>query len=295
MINRKNIRELAVVPPAVVAYLSDVADVCSGSFDSVVSLVAFGSAITGSYETNTSDVDLLVVLADTAGEIERERVRNGVAALEDRHGLVKHRPSGHGRVALALKRFADRTSDNDRSFFVCSRADLLSGEPRRILNLPWPQAVLADGVVVPSMLASAITIWGEDILDDVSCHAIGRVDVAKSCFALSTASLFAAAAYVVFPDVTKYAMDTLKRSIHNCFYCHNGRLAHLRLEVSYFESQYGSRAAFAELLSLRQQYRPSFRFVVRCVSTVLELHLRTALDLRFPRKVRPRRWASGAS
>ena len=295
MIDQRKIKGLANAPPAVIAYLSEVADACSGSFDSLLSVVAFGSAITGSYETNTSDVDLLIVLADTADEIERERVRNGVASLEDRHALVKYRPSGQSRVAKALKRFADRTSDNDRSFFVCSRADLLSGEPRRILNLPWPQAVLVDGVVVPSMLASAITIWGEDILDDVRCQAIGRVDVAKSLFALSTASLFAASVYVIFPDVTKYAMDTLKRTIHNCFYCHNGRLVQLNLEVSYFEGRYGSRAAFAELLSLRKTYRPSFRFVVRCVSTVLELHLRTALDLRFPREVGPPRWVSSAS
>lgn len=273
MIESPQSQGLAATPPAVVAYLRDVTAVCGGSSGSVLSLVAFGSAATGGYEVDTSDIDLLVVLADGVDNAERDRVRSVVAELEAQHDLVKARPSGRGKVAAALNRFADRTSDNGRSFFVCTRADLLSGEARRILNLPWPQAVFVDRVVVPSMVASAITVWGDDLLDHVDFQSIGRVDVAKSCFALFTQCTFAAAVYAVFPHVTTYAMDALKRSIHNCYYCHSAQSAPLRLEVAYFERRYGWRAAFTQLLALRQQYRPSFRFAIRSLSAVLELHL----------------------
>lgn len=282
MIDSVDFHVVRNAPPAVAAYLADVAAACRNSSGSVVSLIAFGSVVTAGYESAISDVDLIAVVADSTVDSERERVRNVISGLESQHRLVKHRPSGRGRLGQALKRFADRTSDNERTFFVCTRADLLSGEPQRILSLQWPQARLVDGAVIPVIVASATTVWGEDLLGDVPIHAIGRVDVAKSLFALFTQGAFAAAVYVIFPDVTKYAMDALKRAIHHCYYCHNKQSAPLRVEVAYFEGRYGSRAAFTELLALRQAYRPSLRFVVGCVSTILELHVRTLLVARFP-------------
>jgi hypothetical protein len=89
----------------------------------------------------------------------------------------------------------------------------------------------------------------------------------------------------LLPNATKYAMGTLKRSVHNCFFCYHGRPAALEEEVGFFQRRIGPSRTLAQLLDLRRDYTPSFAFVVRCLPTLTWMHLRTALDNRFPREV----------
>ena len=44
--------------------------------------------------------------------------------------------------------------------------------------------------------------------------------------------------------------------------------------------------ALTRLMALRSNYRPSFGFVVGCLPVIARLHLRTALENRFPREAR---------
>ncbi|HEX8387130.1 MAG TPA: nucleotidyltransferase domain-containing protein [Rubricoccaceae bacterium] len=275
-------------PPApdVEAYLAAVVAACGAPAGPLASLILFGSAATGGYAAPISDVDLLVVLRDGAGTAERRRVREVVAAIEARHGLAK--PLRRGTVpARALAAFADRVTANARAFFVCTRADLLSGDPARILGIPPVQAAFVDRVVLPSIVASGVTLWGEGLLAAVPLPAIRRRDVAKSFFGQFNLGLFTAAWYPALPGATKYAMDTLKRSVHNCSFCRQGRSAPLADEVAYFEARYGTDPVLARLLALRHEYRPSFGFVLGCLPALARLHWRTARDLRFPRDARP--------
>jgi predicted nucleotidyltransferase len=271
-------------PPAVGHYIAAVVAAC-GESGQLVSVVVFGSSATGGYQESVSDVDLLLVLSDGASAGDRERIHDIVAELELRHGVAKRASLRDGRFASALTRFAERVTANRRTFFICTRADLLSGEPRRILGLPGAQALFVDRGAIPGIVASAITIWGEPLLESVPLPPIRRRDVATSFFGLFNTVLLSAAVYAVLPDATKYAMDALKRSIHNCYISHHGRPASLAMEAAYFERRYGSNAAVAQLLALRREYRPSLRFIGRCLPALVKLHLRTALDLPFPREV----------
>lgn len=118
-----------------------------------------------------------------------------------------------------LERFADRITANERAFFVCTRADLLSGDPARILAISRAQARFVDRVAIPSIVASGVVLWGEDLLPAVPLPPIRRLDVAKAFFGLFSQVIFSAAAYPLLPRATKYAMDALKRSVHNCHFC----------------------------------------------------------------------------
>jgi hypothetical protein len=267
------------------AYLADVADECGAPDGLVVSLILFGSAATGGYAAVVSDVDLLVVVADGADPAERRRVREIVSTIEARHGLGKRRGKAGG-LGGALAAFADRVTANVRAFFVCTRADLLSGEPGRILDLPPAQARFVDRIAIPSIVGSGVTVWGEDLLSAVPLLPIRRLDVAKAFFGLFNQALFAAALYPLLPGATRYAMDTLKRSVHSCYFCYHGRPAPLATEIAFFEADYGPIPALTRLLALRQEYRPSFAFVIRCLPALARLHTGTARDLRFPRDVR---------
>jgi len=87
--------------------------------------------------------------------------------------------------------------------------------------------------------------------------------------------------FPVLADATKYAMGAVKHSVHSCYFCYQHRIVALDDEVAFFNRRFGIRRTLVELLSLRQRYRPSFGFVVRCVPTVVCLHLRTAWHSRF--------------
>jgi hypothetical protein len=255
---------------------------CDAPGDTLDSVILFGSATTGGYSAAVSDVDLLLVLQDGATAENRRRVREAVSELEAYHGLAKPRPHRPG----ALEVFADRITANVRSFFVCTRADLLSGKPHRIFDIPPAQARFVDRVAIPSIVASGVTVSGEDLLPHVPLPPIRRLDVAKAFFSLFNQVLFSAAVYPVLPGATRYAMDTLKRSVHSCYFCYHLRAAPLVEEIAFFQQRYGRGSTFSRLLALRSEYRPSFGFIARCIPALARLHLRTALDNSFPRDLR---------
>ena len=282
---------LAPLPLPVAAYLEDLIAVCQNANGRIVSLVLFGSAATGGYAGKaTSDVDLLLVVRDDTDAAVRRHICEQVSQLEITHDVAKRQAARSrtlaGTLGAALTAFADRVTANVRAYFICARADLLSGDPARILGIARRQAHFVDRVAIPSIVASGRTIWGEPLLDHVPLPPIRRIDVAKAFFGLFNQVLFSATMYPFLPRATKYAMDALKRSVHNCYFCHHARTAPLATEIAFFEERYGPDQTLKRLLSLRQQYRPSYGFVLRCLGALARLHRRTALDLQFPRATR---------
>jgi hypothetical protein len=243
-------------------------------------VVVFGSAAIGGWMKTVSDVDLILVVPDGATQENREHLRDEVESLETLHQLRNH--SAHRQ--RALERFIDKVTANVRSFFICTRGDLLSGSIGRILGLRPAQALFVDRVVLANIVASGTTVWGEDLLARVPVAPIRRLDVFKAFFGLFGQALLSAAIFPLLPGATQYSMGALKRSVHNCFFCYELRRAPLEEEVSFFQRRLGSNRTLMQLLALRREYRRSFAFVVCCLPTLVRLHLRTSIDNRFPRQ-----------
>jgi hypothetical protein len=260
--------------PRVQAYLAEIAGICGEGGNVIVSVILFGSASIGGFVGSVSDVDLILVLHDGAGPADRIRLRDHVMSLEVLHGL-RQAPRRRG----ALEVIADRITANDRSFFVCTRADLLSGLPSRVLNLPPAQAFFVDRIVIPGILSCSVTVWGEELLADVTVQPIRRFDVFKAFFGLFCQAAMSAALFPFLSDATRYAMVALKRSVRSCYFCYHARHAALEQEIEFFQKRSGqSRVALDQLLALRSTYNPSFAFIARCMPTLVRLHMRTALD-----------------
>lgn len=266
------------LPPRVADYVSAIVESCEEHQIPLVSIVLFGSAISGGYQRDTSDVDLLLVVADETPNALRERLRANAEHLEARLGL---RESSH--PPSAIERFARRVTANVCSFFVCSRSDLLSGDPARILALSRFQALFVDRAVVPSVVCDAAIAHGEDLLGSVPLKSLRRLDVFKAFFGLASQVVLSAAMYPFVPAATKYAMDALKRSVHNCYLCYHGHLAPLEVEVAFFAGSGGRAKRLGQLLDLRSEYRGSFAFVLGCLPAIARLHVMTAVTNRFPR------------
>ena len=104
---------------------------------------------------------------------------------------------------------------HDRTFFICTRGDLLSGNIGRILRIPPSQAIFVDHVVLANFVASGITVWGEALLPLIPVAPIRRFDVFKALFGLFPMALLSAAIFPLHPGMTKYAMGVLKSSVHS--------------------------------------------------------------------------------
>ena len=198
-----------------------------------------------------------------------------IARLEIAHGFRPTRPTG------ALQTRVERAVGYLFSCFVCTRDDLMSGDVARILALrPW-EAPFVDRIVLASIIATAVTAWGEDLLTRVPVPGVRRLDVFKALFAFSCQIVLIVQTFPVLPDATKYAMGTLKHSLHSCFFCYQRRTEHLEKEVEFFDRRLGGSRALRELMVLRRQYRKSFRFVIRCLPTLARIHFQTARDNDF--------------
>jgi predicted nucleotidyltransferase len=270
------------LPLRVQTYLDALVTACAHEGHPLVSVVLFGSAAKGGFSEGVSDVDLIIVLGDDATSENRRRLREDVERLEAVHGF--RLPTVVPRGALQAR--IERAVGHAFSCFVCTRGDLLSGDVARVLELAPLEGRFVDRIVFATIIASAVTAWGENLLPRVPVPPVRRLDVFKALFGISGQVVLSAVTFPVLPDATKYAMGALKHSLHSCFFCYHQRTAALEEEVAFFHSRLGTTQTLVELLALRRQYRRSFAFVIRCLPTVVRLHLRTARDNRFPLGVR---------
>jgi predicted nucleotidyltransferase len=267
------------LPARVQTYLDALVRTCAQDGPLLVSVVLFGSAAKGGFSEEVSDVDLLIVLSDDASRTQRRQLVDDVAHLEALHGL---RPATT-HSAGSLRALMDRVMAHGFSCFVCTRGDVISGDVGRVLDLRPLETLFLDRIVFASIVASAVTVWGEDLLPRVAVPSIRRLDVFKALFGFFGQVVASAVTFPALPDATKYAMGTLKHSLHSCFFCYHARTAALEEEVDFFQRRLGQSQTLVELLALRRTYRPSFAFVIRCLPTLVRLHVRTARDNRFPR------------
>ena len=268
----------AQLPVRVQNYIDALVQTCAQNQAPLVSVVLFGSAAKGGFAADVSDVDLIIVAPDAASRENRHRLGVDIARLETAHGLCPVTTGPRGPLQARI----ERAVGHGFSCFVCTRSDLLSGDVARVLDLRPLETPFVDRIIFASIVASAVTVWGENLLSRVPVPSVRRLDVFKALFGFSSQVLLSAATYPVLPDATKYAMGALKHSLHSCFFCYQQRTTTLEDEVAFFNQRLGPNRTLMELLSLRQEYRRSFAFVIRCFPTLVRLHLRTVRDNRFP-------------
>src|SRR5439155_688825 len=148
-----------------------------------------------------SDVDVIIVVSDDVSRAKRLRLGEDVARLETLHELRPATIHSSGGVRARI----ERAVGHGFSCFVCTRSDLISGDVARVLGLrPW-EAPFVDRIVFASIVASAMTVWGEDLVPRVPVPPVRRLDVLKALFGFSSQVLLSAMVFPVLPDATKYA------------------------------------------------------------------------------------------
>lgn len=258
-------------------YLDSIVKTCNEAGPHLVSLVLFGSSVVGGFSEALSDVDLILVVPDGTCTNELYQLRLSVECIEFQNGFR----SDCGAKSW-IDRLAMKVTANNRTFFMCSRSELVSGKVRLILGLSRSQAFFVDRAVLPSIVASSVTVWGEDLLSQLPVKPIRRFDVFKSFFGLFSQALFCIALFPWASDATLYAIGTLKRSIHSCYLVYEGRRRSLEEEINFFERRFGTSRTMKELLALRTDHQRSLGFLIRSLPVLIWLHWRTAVDNKFP-------------
>ena len=261
-------------------YLDRVAQLHLRGVIPLVSVILFGSAASGGF-SESSDVDLILVLPNEAAMDDRRRLREAVSDLEITHGL--RLPASRRKNLLEM--FAEHAGGEAHSCFFCSRDDLMSGDAARVFGLRAIEKLFVDRIVLASVIVSAKTVWGEELLSLIPLPPLRRLDVFKALFGLAGLTLLSVVAFPVLYDATRYGMGALKHSLHSCYFCYHLKTVPLNEEVEFFNFRLGRSKTLLDLLNQRRKYHRSFRFVLRCVPVLFRLHLQTALDNRFPRAV----------
>jgi predicted nucleotidyltransferase len=259
------------VIPRIQTYLDDVVRTCARIDQPIVSVIVFGSAASGGF-SGVSDVDLMIIVPDETTSAGKRQLRAEVTRLEIAHGFRPRHPTG------ALQARVERAVGHLFPCNICTREDLISGDVARILDLrPW-EAPFVDRIVLASIIASAVTTWGEDLVPRVPVPPVRRLDVLKALFGFACQIVLIVQTFLLLPDATKYAMGALKHSVHSCFFCYHRRTAGLKQEIDFFDQRLGGSRTLGELLLLRREYRRSFAFVIRCLPTLARIHFRTVRD-----------------
>ena len=211
----------AQLPARVQRYIEALVDTSAHDRTGLLSVVLFGSAARGGFSGGVSDVDLIIVIPDDASPGTRDLLREAVIRLETSHGLRSATEPFPGKLQARV----ERAVGHGFSGFVCTRSDLLSGDVGRVLALRPIETFFVDRIVLASIVASAVTVWGEDLLPQVVVPQVRRRDVFKALFGVSGQVLLSAITFPVLPDATRYAMGAVKHSLHRCYVCYHGRTA----------------------------------------------------------------------
>jgi predicted nucleotidyltransferase len=122
---------------------------------SLASVILFGSAATGAF-SQSSDVDLIIVVPDGTSPENRCLLRAEVTELEILHGLrlTVSRPQ------KPLESFAEHAGGHAHSCFLCTPADLVSGDVARIFGLRGAEEMFLERVRVSNAPCCAASFSG---------------------------------------------------------------------------------------------------------------------------------------
>jgi len=261
-------------------YLYDVLSVIDSEEPSVTSIIAVGSVVKGGFSNAVSDVDIIVVLADLVPKKIKRFLDKELRSLEYKHGFRKHPKS----ILETVYMLADELAGMYLSHFVCYKDELLAGNSARVFNLHPLLSFFTPATRIPfaNIVVSGKTIWGEDILKHIKILPISRFQLIFGGVLYLNNTFNAIVAFPIFPNATKYAMETLKWSLHSCYFCYNLKAATVEEEVGFFVSILGEQLVFTELMLLRKEYKKSFGFVVRCFPMIIKLYNKTLREISFP-------------
>jgi len=249
----------------------------------LLSLIIFGSVVRGEYQPDLSDVDIIFVINDKTSKKDKARIRRDLTKLEHKHAFRKK----NGSIVNTVYRRAEDMTGMYVSHFVCYRKEFLAAKFSKVfnVNLFLCKLFAPTDVVWASVVKSATTLWGENLLEKTSLAEVKKSQIKKSKkmnHVLCTAALVT---YIFHPDATKYAMEAVKWSLQTCYFSYTLEPATTVKAIQYFHQKNYNNPLLKNLLDLRKNYSRSLRFILKSFKVVSDLHKKTLRENKFPKKI----------
>jgi predicted nucleotidyltransferase len=240
--------------------------------EDVASVILFGSQVARQGK-KVSDLDLLIIMKDTATPETMRKIASNLRWLELATGLMKP-AKGTGRILQAI----EIKTGMFVCHFLCRRQDFLAWRFAKVFGVnSFLAKLLAPGDLVRlGILSNGITLAGEDLLSKLSYRRIKTSQLAKSCLMNLLQAMGSLLIAPVSSRTTIYSMEAVKWSLFSSYTYITGKGAFIQEITHYFKNRLLNRPFLSSQLShfiqLREDFRPSARFSIKAPLTVFLIY-----------------------
>lgn len=265
-------------------YLEELVGYFNAADVGVVSLIVFGSAVTGGFSNQNSDVDILVVIDDGTPKKYKKSVLQQIKKLEVKYGFAEDVNNPFKKIRQSFLHMMSLKL----SHFICYKRDFIGGRFARIFHISLLLQFMASAskIAFAGLLQSAQTFWGADLLKQVHIKPIRKRHLLMSFVSVFNISLAAFFLYPFSGKATKMAMGALKAAIHNCSFCYGLSNAPLSDKTAFLISKFPQKQVLQDFLLLRNEYKNSFRFVSGVIGIIGRIYLKTLKEISFPIEIK---------
>jgi len=253
------------IPVKAKNYIDDVCTTLKSDFgQKLVSVILFGGVVEEYFADGVSDVDLIVVLADTCSKEDIKKARTTMKNIEIKYNFS--RESG-GIINRLLQLFNEHTG-MFTSHFVCKKTSFENANFNKMFLQTIPFFIIADlivpkRIVLTNVFGSVRVIYGDDLLQQIKISKCGIIDLIKDCSMNFVLSWVAIGAYPFSNAATKYSMQAMKWSFLAC---------------NYFMQNEIIREYSNEMFHLRENYKSDIHFVITTPLRIIYIHLITMIN-----------------
>lgn len=251
--------------PVVKKYVEDSVEVAVGILgENLVSIQLFGSGVKNDFSEEISDVDLIFVVEGGVKEDHLRKLEKRIKNLEIRYNLSK--PDDSKFLSIISSR-----TGVFRSYFVFSLENLKNMdfsalfEEGKLFDLPLGSIVYSltpFKLIFHNMLKESITVYGEQIANEVDIPLPSNTDFAKNYFGCLLLSVFSAMFSLTSSSGTLFSLEALKWYLIGAYTRESKEIADINSSIEYIISEENllSPLILNKFLSLRDEYSREFLF-----------------------------------
>lgn len=268
------------IPVKAKNYIDDVCTILISDFgQKLVSVVLFGGVAEGYFAEGVSDVDLIVVLADTCSKEDIKKARTTMKNIEIKYNFSRE----SGGIINELLQLFNEHIGIFTSHFVCKKSAFENGNFNKMFLRITPFFLIADlivpkRIVLTNFSGSGRVIYGADLLQQIKISKCGIIELIKDCIMNFVLSLVAIGVYPFSNAATKYSLGAMKWSFINCKTYLHGRSTNLDEAREYFIQNKIIGNFLREMFQLRENYKNDVHFVVTAPLRITYIHLITIIN-----------------
>ena len=269
MVKLKNLENLPI-PKRANEYLHHVAQLLENYLKSrLISIIMFGSLVKG-YSTEISDADIMIIVSDDCTNKEFKYIHRLIMAYEIKYNYLVPPRGIVSRILYSV----DKSTGMFISHFISRKKDFLKGNFARMfqINKLMSKVLAPNQIVFGSVLCRAKVIYGHDVIREAKFPNVPMTQLLKSILMNILTSLSVLFIFPLTKRATLYEMETAKWSLLAAYYYVKHDSPPLPILLKFFLDHKISSKYVRKWISLRNNYRPDYKFGFSTPLNILKIH-----------------------